>query len=279
MSGRAIKPFFKNYDWGSTQKGSATRRFCNDTALEGPLAEAWIGDHPSGPAIFWNSGEVVKLPYLVKVLSVEKCLSIQVHPTKEQAEELHAKDPINYPDDNHKPEMLVALTEFHAFVGWNEDFTVDRLEQIMQGDLTDVDESHPLYKQYPNDKRGVQIALHLMNLVTLKPGECLMIPPGTVHAYFKGEGVEVMAKSDNVVRVGLTTKFCDAKAFWSIANLEPTVPKVTGGKTWHSSLIGATVSYNPGDARRGIVVDVDRGVVEYVDHDSVVTVIWTGSTR
>jgi mannose-6-phosphate isomerase len=38
-----------------------------------------------------------KLPFLFKVLSINKALSIQAHPNKKLAEQLHAKDPKNYP--------------------------------------------------------------------------------------------------------------------------------------------------------------------------------------
>lgn len=38
-----------------------------------------------------------KLPFLFKVLSIRKALSIQAHPNKKLAEQLHAKDPKNYP--------------------------------------------------------------------------------------------------------------------------------------------------------------------------------------
>jgi mannose-6-phosphate isomerase len=38
-----------------------------------------------------------KLPFLFKVLSINKALSIQAHPNKKLAEKLHAKDPENYP--------------------------------------------------------------------------------------------------------------------------------------------------------------------------------------
>ena len=54
------------------------------------------------------------LPFLFKILSVETPLSIQAHPHKQLAEELHHKYPDIYKDANHKPEMLIALTEFEA---------------------------------------------------------------------------------------------------------------------------------------------------------------------
>jgi mannose-6-phosphate isomerase len=59
-----------------------------------------------------------KLPFLFKVLSVNKALSIQAHPNKKLAEQLHARDPKNYPDDNHKPEMAIAITPFEGLCGF-----------------------------------------------------------------------------------------------------------------------------------------------------------------
>lgn len=59
-----------------------------------------------------------KLPFLFKVLSVGKALSIQAHPNKKLAERLHKEDSKNYPDDNHKPEMTIAITEFDGLCGF-----------------------------------------------------------------------------------------------------------------------------------------------------------------
>lgn len=47
-----------------------------------------------------------KLPYLFKVLSINKALSIQAHPNKKLAEQLHARDPRNYPGTNFGPIWL-----------------------------------------------------------------------------------------------------------------------------------------------------------------------------
>lgn len=68
------------------------------------------------PAVAAKYGN--KLPFLFKVLSIDKALSIQAHPNKKLAEQLHAKDPQNYPDDNHKPEMAIALTPFEGLCGF-----------------------------------------------------------------------------------------------------------------------------------------------------------------
>jgi mannose-6-phosphate isomerase class I len=52
------------------------------------------------------------------VLSVAKALSIQAHPDRDLAAALHALRPATYRDSNHKPEMAVAVTEFHALCGF-----------------------------------------------------------------------------------------------------------------------------------------------------------------
>uniref|UniRef100_A0A915JVY8 mannose-6-phosphate isomerase n=1 Tax=Romanomermis culicivorax TaxID=13658 RepID=A0A915JVY8_ROMCU len=103
--------------------------------------QLWMGTHPKGPSLIMQSGQVLskyladnpailgqsykvtntdnfQLPFLFKVLSVNEALSIQSHPNKQQAKILHANDPKNYPDDNHKPEMAIALTEFEMLSGF-----------------------------------------------------------------------------------------------------------------------------------------------------------------
>ncbi|KAF7370938.1 Mannose-6-phosphate isomerase [Mycena sanguinolenta] len=58
------------------------------------------------------------LPFLFKVLAIEKALSIQTHPDKATAEILFAQQPDIYKDANHKPEMALALTPFSALCGF-----------------------------------------------------------------------------------------------------------------------------------------------------------------
>ena len=58
------------------------------------------------------------LPFLLKVLSVRKALSIQAHPDLELAKKLHAENPTVYKDPNHKPEMAIALTSFEVLCGF-----------------------------------------------------------------------------------------------------------------------------------------------------------------
>ncbi|KAJ5757153.1 Mannose-6-phosphate isomerase [Penicillium nucicola] len=125
---------------------SAAARYAAATTPEGfkiddakPYAELWMGTHPSLPSkevetqrtllemIQENQALISteiserygsQLPFLFKVLSIRKALSIQAHPSKELAEKLHVRDPENYPDDNHKPEMAIALTPFEGLCGF-----------------------------------------------------------------------------------------------------------------------------------------------------------------
>ena len=64
-----------------------------------------------------------------------------------------------------------------------------------------------LHRHYPEDV-GV-FSAYLMNHLVLNPGEAIFLPAGEPHAYLKGDCVEAMACSDNVVRAGLTPKFKD----------------------------------------------------------------------
>ncbi|GGA65230.1 mannose-6-phosphate isomerase, class I [Pseudoclavibacter endophyticus] len=64
-----------------------------------------------------------------------------------------------------------------------------------------------LADRYPGDP-GVVIAL-LLNRITLRRGEALFVGAGSMHAYLRGVGVEIMASSDNVLRGGLTPKHVD----------------------------------------------------------------------
>lgn len=145
-----LKGAIRHYDWGGATFIPNLIHVENSDSE--PFAELWMGAHPSAPAIAQQNGseqpldKVIednprqmlgskvadhfqnRLPYLFKVLDVQKMLSIQAHPTKKQAEagfrrENEANIPLdarhrNYKDDNHKPELMVALTEFWLLHGF-----------------------------------------------------------------------------------------------------------------------------------------------------------------
>lgn len=118
----------RDYPWGSH---TLLAELEGREAAAGPEAEVWFGDHPSSPAIDedgrpLSESRSERLPYLLKLLAAGSPLSIQVHPSKAQAvagyaaeRGLAADDPTrNYIDDNHKPELVVAISEqYHALCG------------------------------------------------------------------------------------------------------------------------------------------------------------------
>lgn len=129
------------------------------------FAEYWMGAHHSASAELSNGNEKIslheliknysvevlgekvfdqfnELPYLFKVLDVHEMLSIQVHPTKAEAvkgfeaEEaagisIHAANR-NYKDKNHKPEVMVALSEFWLLHGFQSKEVIEKILQDIQ---------------------------------------------------------------------------------------------------------------------------------------------------
>ena len=67
--------------------------------------------------------------------------------------------------------------------------------------------------------------MFFLNFIELNPGEALFTPPGIPHAYISGNVIECMANSDNVVRVGLTSKFKDAGTLLQIVDATPGKPQ------------------------------------------------------
>lgn len=139
----------QNYSWG-TKDFIAQLQGKNVSDI--PQAELWMGAHPKASSKIildaeeldlhkvitkqkdWFIGDAVsidfssRLPFLMKVLSAESALSLQVHPNKTQSEigfrrENELSVPLfafnrNYKDDNHKLELLCALTEFDVMCGF-----------------------------------------------------------------------------------------------------------------------------------------------------------------
>lgn len=112
-------PVVKDYAWGIRGMDSRVGRYAMQSGSieeidpDVPYAELWIGTHPSGHASL-QDGRLLQeavgeeLPFLFKILSAGKALSIQAHPDKSIAELLHKNDPQHYKDSNHKPEMVCS---------------------------------------------------------------------------------------------------------------------------------------------------------------------------
>ena len=121
----------KNYPWGS--KTLIQDHFGIGSSNQ-PVAEVWFGTHAGGPSTLLDSGQSLeealgaRLSFLVKFLAADSPLSIQVHPDASQAKAGFAREnaagiPLtaaerNYKDDTHKPEILIALTDFEALCGF-----------------------------------------------------------------------------------------------------------------------------------------------------------------
>ncbi len=112
------------YAWGMIGSSSLVAQLASKSSSidsSQPYAEYWMGTHPKGESYLLDENQSSlksylnrDLPFLFKVLSVQTALSIQAHPNKEHAKILHQLNPKEYPDDNHKPEMAIALTEFEC---------------------------------------------------------------------------------------------------------------------------------------------------------------------
>jgi mannose-6-phosphate isomerase len=140
----------QHYDWGTRNEKAYIPKLLNiKTEPNKPYAEYWLGVHPSLPSKIIYKNETIllsdfiekekdiigtkfyekyiNLPFLLKVLSIEQPLSIQAHPNKQQAAVLHLKDPNNYPDDNHKPEIAIAIDKLEALVGLK---SIEKLNEL-----------------------------------------------------------------------------------------------------------------------------------------------------
>jgi mannose-6-phosphate isomerase len=158
-----LKGVVQHYSWGGTE--FIPQLLSIDNNNEKPFAEYWLGAHVNAPAqlegenislhelINRSPNEVLgedvannfgSLPYLFKILDVKQMLSIQVHPSKASAEEEYEKEnekgiPLtasnrNYKDSNHKPELMVALSDFYLLHGFKKEEDIiavlNRVEEL-----------------------------------------------------------------------------------------------------------------------------------------------------
>lgn len=285
-----LKCLAQNYDWGNKGSSSLVAKIITSAGNESlnenkNYAEYWMGSHVNGPStIKLKNNEEISLstflstlgiesglPFLFKVLSIKDPLSIQVHPDKEFAEILNKVDNAHYKDDNHKPELAVAISEnfelFYGIVPYEEAVEMSKLifkdtsvfdnlnqlnnieaypnfiklivslsqeevEEIISKSITKINNESTgisendnssnykfilmkkLFEKFGYD-RGVIFSL-FMNYYKLQKGDAIFINPNIPHAYIKGDCMECMANSDNVIRLGLTPKFVDKENFIKI---------------------------------------------------------------
>lgn len=162
---RLLEGVVRPYAWGSRTAIATIRGL--PTPSPHPEAELWFGAHPAGPSVCVDahdrptstllaeidehptqslgSASVAefgpRLPFLLKILAADEPLSLQAHPSAEQAAEGFARENAlglasdaserNYRDGWHKPEVIVAVTEFDALAGFRAaEETVELLREL-----------------------------------------------------------------------------------------------------------------------------------------------------
>ncbi|TNV78480.1 hypothetical protein FGO68_gene12165 [Halteria grandinella] len=257
------------------------------------------------------------MAFLFKLLAVEKALSIQAHPHKSLAEQLHKEHPEIYKDDNHKPEIAIALgDDFMALFGflspeklalnfkqnkalsevfsYTESTVIDAdflkgcvkhmfyeldkdlenlqgITTVLQHEITAIPESDrslhqslflTLLSQYGPQDIGL-IFSFFFNIFNLKRDEAVVITPNEPHAYIRGDLVECMANSDNVVRGGLTPKLKDKETLYHMLPYDTlTVERapVRGVPLFESAGGSSVVEYKTGfEEFRVIKVQASKG--------------------
>jgi len=397
-----LKNTIQHYEWGTKGNNAFIPQLLNiKSKKDKPYAELWMGAHPKSPSRIIVDGselyldEVIRqhpqetlgskiskkfsntLPFLFKVLSANEALSIQVHPHKRQAITLHKKDPENYPDDNHKLEIAIALDSLTALVGFkpysqiiktlmeypeirefigekymrlsekrhsefisesqnlisvqsqmlkpvhhdifnllrlphgdslsNDDkkkFVKNIFTRLLKKSISDEEtlastiqalferlmkKKNPteiekqfieLFGKYKNDI-GVLI-IFFLNFVHLKRGEAIFTKPGVPHAYLKGNILECMSSSDNVIRAGLTPKYKDLITLLNVLTFEPASPQILKGKKIRTNVVYKTEAkefvinlYNTGkknidfkDQSGPRILLVFEGVIKFIIGDN-----------
>lgn len=254
MPAHVVEGVVQHYAWGDTD---FLPQLLGRQPDGQPWAELWLGTHPNGPTRLADGSLLEdvtgELSYLLKVLCAAEPLSLQAHPTTDQARAGYARGV--FADPHAKPELLVALTPFEALCGVRpERQTIDLLRLIGADDLADVvaadsagvamqglyrgdidpaatvgacassDRPEAVWAQrlnsmYPGDP-SVAVTL-LLNHVSLLPGEALHLTAGNLHGYLRGSGIELMQASDNVVRGGLTVKQVDIDLLLEVVDPTP----------------------------------------------------------
>ncbi|MFC4333737.1 mannose-6-phosphate isomerase, class I [Salininema proteolyticum] len=142
-----LEGVIRNYAWGSRVDIARMQGRVCPTEL--PEAEEWYGAHPTAPSFLADGrsldtavqvdpkgmlGDAVlnrygaRVPFMMKLLAAARPLSLQAHPNARQAHSGYVRErrmgvdfnSRNYVDFNHKPELLVALSEFRALCGFRD---------------------------------------------------------------------------------------------------------------------------------------------------------------
>ena len=227
-----LRGALRTYAWGSR---TALAEFSGrPVPAAHPEAELWFGAHPGDPAFLETSngetslldalvadpegqlGSVSRarfgdvLPFLVKVLAADEPLSLQAHPSAEQAVEGYLREerlgipvssPVrNYRDTSHKPELLVALHAFEALAGFRQ---ASRTKELLRAlAVSDLDPFIDLLSDQ-SDADGLR-ALFTTWITAPQPDIDVLVPAvldGAIH-YLSSGATEFAAEAKTVLELG-----------------------------------------------------------------------------
>lgn len=271
----ALSPVVQAYAWGSR---TALPELCGTASpAPHPVAEHWFGAHETGSSLCPDGrgldariaddpeGELGPkvladhgggLPFLVKLLSAEQALSLQAHPSTEKAREGFSGEDArgialdapnrNYRDVNHKPEVLVALTEFHALVGFRP---VRRTIALL--DALDVPSLRPYREMLEGQPDAEALRAVFTTFVTMPHGMLSEVVADLVtHSvgYLSGQGINGLWSPVATTVVELAERY-------------PTDPGVLGALLLNRVILqpGEAVYLGPGQLHaylRGVGVEV-----------------------
>jgi mannose-6-phosphate isomerase len=227
-----LRGAIRTYAWGSrTAIAEFTGR---PVPAAHPEAELWLGAHPGDPAwLETDNGETSlldtlvadpegqlglavrarfgdALPFLVKVLAADEPLSLQAHPSAEQALEGYLREeqlgipltsPVrNYRDTSHKPELLIALQPFEALAGFRPaGRTAELLRALAVSDLD------PFIELLNDQSEGDGLrALFTTWITAPQPDIDVLVPAvleGAIH-YVSSGATEFAAEAKTVLELG-----------------------------------------------------------------------------
>ena len=248
-----LKGVIQHYDWGG--KSFLPNLIGEENPTGKPFAELWMGAHNRGPATLELQGKTLelpglienypdtvlgnkvleqfgaKLPFLFKILDVDRMLSIQAHPTKTRAEEGYALEndnnvPLtayhrNYKDDNHKPEIMYALTEFwllHGFKSSKQIFatlqSIPELSELLSHfEDQDIFQLYKTIMEWPQEK--VNKILQPLSIRLLPALEAGQLTPNQAD-YWAALGFRDMVKSEDQMDRGIFSIY-----LFNLVHLQP----------------------------------------------------------
>jgi mannose-6-phosphate isomerase len=265
-----------------------------------PCAEYWLGAHPSASAELIDGGirstlnelierdpvhalgegiykEFGELPYLLKVLDVKQMLSIQVHPSKKEAELGFEKEELagipinasnrNYKDRNHKPEVMVALSEFWLLHGFKEKVSLEKT-------LMDVPEFNilsPLFK-----REGYKALYQFVMEMSVEEVNAFLMQTVKRELRYKRDGLLTKADPgwwvaklfEGVEQITNIDKGVFSIYFFNIVNVQPGEAVFQGAGLPHAYLEGQNIELmaNSDNVLRGGLTPKYIDVPELIKH-------------